>query len=94
MKKQNADYTVQVISSPSTITEGRGVGVFGADGEGQSPNRKGLLMTQIVLRTLVVAFTLAAIIITITAKQTVKVGGILNFKARYDYSSAMRYYGI
>ncbi|KAL3526210.1 hypothetical protein ACH5RR_014582 [Cinchona calisaya] len=80
MTKQNADYTVEVV--PSKMDE------EGQGGRGGSP--KALLITQLTLRILVVALTLAAIIITITAKQTVNVG-ILSFKARYQYSSATRF---
>lgn len=46
-------------------------------------------MTHIILRVLAAAFTLAAIFILVTAKQSVVLFGI-TFQARYDYASVFR----
>lgn len=95
MTKQDADYTVQVVSPPQPTKVGGGGGA-GVDDGGQSLSSsrrrrtKALVITQLTLRAFVVAFSLAAIIITVTAKQTVNVG-MLTFKARYTYSSAIRF---
>ncbi|XP_027154051.1 CASP-like protein 1F3 [Coffea eugenioides] len=95
MTRENADYTVGAASSPQPKMGGGEGAVDDHEGQSLSSSRrrwrtKALVITQLTLRALVVAFSLAAIIITITAKQTVNVG-ILTFTARYNYSSAMRF---
>ncbi|XP_027773876.1 CASP-like protein 1F1 isoform X2 [Solanum pennellii] len=54
---------------------------------------KCLLSTQILLRILAIAFTLAATSIILTSKQAVTVFGI-EMDARYSYSSAFKFFAI
>ncbi|XP_055831744.1 CASP-like protein 1F1 [Solanum dulcamara] len=56
-------------------------------------SHKGLLATQILLRILSIAFTLAAIVMILISKQTVTVYGI-EMEARYTYSSAFKFFAI
>ncbi|GLT27186.1 hypothetical protein SLA2020_022040 [Shorea laevis] len=51
---------------------------------------KSFFMAQIILRFLAAAFTLAAIFVLVTAKQSVVVFGIV-LQARYDYTAAFRF---
>ncbi|CAN4100612.1 unnamed protein product [Withania somnifera] len=56
-------------------------------------SHKCLLGTQILLRILAIAFTLAAALMMITSKQTVSLYGI-QMDARYSYSSSFKFFAI
>ncbi|KAF5456969.1 hypothetical protein F2P56_021113 [Juglans regia] len=55
-----------------------------------SPSQRRCSVAQLILRVLAVAFTAAAISVTVTSGQSVVILGF-TFKARYSYSSAMRF---
>lgn len=55
----------------------------------RSPQRR-FFITQVGLRLLVIAFTVASISVMVTSRQSVVIFGF-TFKARYSYSSAMRF---
>lgn len=50
----------------------------------------GFLVSQIILRTLVVASTMTAVVVTVTSHQSVSIFGLV-LEASYKYSSAMRF---
>lgn len=55
----------------------------------KSPQRSATLIAQVSLRTLTIVFTLAAISVIVTDKQTITIFGF-QMKARYAYASAFR----
>lgn len=88
--KQNPDYTAEAMTISSTPPASSEMDGNGDEGVRRTKSLVMNMITQLTLRGLAVAFTLAAIITTVTAKQTVNVG-ILTFKVRYHYSSAIRF---
>lgn len=76
MTKQKTDYTVQVLAPNKMVPE--------------SPTPTAFLIPQLILRFLVLAFTLSAVLVAVTARQSASFLSFV-FKATYKDSSATRY---
>lgn len=76
MTKQKTDYTVQVLAPNKMVPE--------------SPTPTAFLIPQLILRFLVLAFTLSAVLVAVTARQSASFLSFV-FNATYKDSSATRF---